>query len=307
MGDLEKAKAVSTTRPSPKRVGPPFGAHLSVAGGLENAFAAGIEVGCDCLQIFVKNQRQWRAPILTDDAIARFREASNETQIAPVVAHASYLLNLASPEEANRDKSVRAMIDELERCEALGVSALIFHPGAHMDDTPENGIKRIVLLLNEVHKACRGYNTIVLLETTAGQGSAIGWHFDQLACILGGVRNTDALGVCLDTCHLFAAGYDFRSEEGYTAMMDEMESAFGVGRVRCIHTNDSKKECGSRVDRHDHIGKGKIGKAAFAHFVNDPRFADVPFILETPKGKDGRGTDFDKVNLKQLRMLVQHR
>jgi len=294
----------SVTR-STTAVGIRFGAHLSVAGGLENAFQAGVEVGCDCLQVFVKNQRQWHAPTLTDEQTARYREAADATGLTPVVAHASYLLNLASPDASNRARSVRAMIDELERCEALGVSALIFHPGAHMDDTLEAGIERIVASLDQVHRACRGFTSMILLETTAGQGSAIGWHFDHLSAILDGVKLSDRLAVCLDTCHLFAAGYDFRTSEGYATMIDEMDRAFGVNRVRCIHTNDSKKPCGSRVDRHEHIGKGKIGKAGFAHFVNDPRFADVPFILETPKGKDGRGTNFDKVNLKRLRSLVR--
>jgi deoxyribonuclease IV len=283
---------------------PRFGTHMSVAGGLENAFQAGVDAGCDCLQIFVKNQRQWQAASLTDEQITRYREAAHATGLAPVVAHASYLLNLASPDASNRERSVRAMIDELERCEALGVSALIFHPGAALDDTLEAGIARIIESLDEVHRACPGLATTILLETTAGQGSAIGWHFDQLAAILDGVKASDRLGVCLDTCHLFAAGHDFRTADGYAKMIDEMDRAFGLTRVRCIHTNDSKKECGSRVDRHEHIGKGKIGKAGFAHFVNDPRFQDVPFILETPKGKDGRGTDLDRVNLKRLRGLL---
>jgi deoxyribonuclease-4 len=324
---------------------PRFGAHMSVAGGLENAFAAGEAVGCDCLQIFVKNQRQWRAGPLTDEQIARFRKARSATGLAPVVAHASYLLNLASPSRNTRDMSVNTMVDELTRCEALGVEALVFHPGSHMnagDTKPRSdeagkgnnamqsepqapargldpslalrvpmeteaeraGIERIAESLDEVHRQCSGFATMILLESTAGQGSAIGWHFGQLAAILDRVRESDRLGVCLDTCHLFAAGYDFRTAEGYAAMIDELDRTVGVSRVRCIHTNDSKRELGSRVDRHEHIGKGKIGKAGFVHFVNDPRFVDVPFILETPKGKDGRGTDLDRVNLKRLRAMI---
>lgn len=281
-----------------------FGAHMSVAGGLENAFTAGVEVGCDCLQIFVKNQRQWKAAPLSEDQISRYKETASATKLALVVAHASYLLNLASPVSEARTKSVRAMIDELQRCEALGVSALIFHPGAHMDDTMQNGIKRIAKSLNEVHQACAGFNTTILLETTAGQGSAIGWQFDQLSDIFDQTKQPELLGVCLDTCHLFAAGYDFRKPQGYKKMMNEMEQTFGVQKVKCIHLNDSKKDCGSRVDRHDHIGKGKIGLEGFKHFVNDKRFRNIPFILETPKGKDGRGTPYDKVNLKRLRDLI---
>jgi len=336
---------------------PRFGAHMSVARGLENAFGAGAAVGCDCLQIFVKNQRQWRAGPLTDEQVARFHEARSAAGLAPVIAHASYLLNLASPSDATRAMSVNAMVDELTRCEALGVDFLVFHPGAHMnsevrsakfedrnqsrerkradhpnrnregeesllpitdfqlpiglpanrpDDDPAviGGIERIASALDEVHRRCAGFRTMVLLESTAGQGTAIGWHFGQLAAVLDRVRKSDRLGVCLDTCHLFAAGYDFRTVEGYAAMIDELDRTVGVSRVGCIHVNDSKRELGSRVDRHEHIGKGKVGKSGFAHFVNDPRFVNVPFILETPKGKDGRGTDLDKVNLKRLRAMI---
>ncbi len=286
---------------------PPLGAHMSVAGGIENAFAAGAAVGCDCLQVFVKNQRQWRAPALKSEQIAAYKAAERETGLSPVVAHASYLLNLASPDDANRNKSITAMVDELERCEALGVSALIFHPGAHMDGTLKAGIKRIARSLNEVHRKCQGFGTTILLESTAGQGTAIGHRFEHLASILDGVRESDRLGVCLDTCHLFAAGYDFRKKSGYDEMMAELDSAVGISTVRCIHTNDSKRECGSRVDRHEHIGRGKIGQTGFAHFLNDPRWSNTPFILETPKGKDGRGTPLDKVNLKRLRSLCEKR
>ena len=286
---------------------PPIGSHMSVAGGLENGFSAGAAVGCDCLQVFVKNQRQWRAPALKSEQITAYKAAERETGLSPVVAHASYLLNLASPDDANRNKSIAAMVDELERCEALGVSALIFHPGAHMDDTLEAGIKRIARSLNAVHKKCQGFDTTILLESTAGQGTAIGYRFEHLASIFDGVTDSDRLGVCLDTCHLFAAGYDFRKENGYDRMMAELDSTVGISTVRCIHTNDSKRECGSRVDRHEHIGKGKIGISGFAHFMKDKRWRHTPFILETPKGKDGRGTEFDKVNLKRLRSLCRNR
>jgi deoxyribonuclease-4 len=285
--------------------GPVFGAHRSIGGGFENAFQSGRAVGCACLQIFVKNQRQWRADPLTEDQIARYRAAEGETGLAPVIAHASYLLNLASPDERQRRKSVVGLIDELERCEALGVSALAIHPGAHMDDSLEAGIDRVAKSLSKVHGACPGYRCMVLLETTAGQGSAIGWRFDHLAEILDRTVDPDRLGICLDTCHLFAAGYDFRTPEGYAAMMDELESVIGLAKVKCIHVNDSKREAGSRIDRHEHIGKGRIGKKGFIHFVNDRRFAGMPMIIETPKGEDGRGTDLDKVNLRRLRSYMQ--
>lgn len=296
---------------------PRFGAHMSAAGGLENAFAAAQKCECDALQVFVKNQRQWKAAELNPNQIEAYKQAAGKTKISPVVAHASYLINLASPDNDMRQKSIDALADEHRRCEILGIDGLVFHPGAHLDDTIHNGIKRIIKALNDIqknaakqqrqttgkehdhHKPCT-----ILLETTAGQGSAIGYRFEQLRDILAGLKNPGAFGICLDTCHLFAAGYDFRTTEGYSAMIDEMESAIGVASVQCIHTNDSKKECGSRVDRHDHIGKGKIGNEGFRHFVNDPTWHNLPFILETPKGKDGRGSDLDKVNIKRLKKLI---
>ncbi len=300
------------------RPAPILGAHLSVAGGLELALSDAKALGCECVQIFVKNQRQWRAPPLREEQIERFRDMRNATRVSPVVAHASYLLNLASPDDRVRQRSLEAMTDELQRCEALGVDYLVFHPGAHcepewrmvnseyrMTGADRRGIEHIVRSLDEVHRRCAGFRTMILLETTAGQGTAIGWRFEQLRGILDRVAAADRLGVCLDTCHLFAAGYDFRTAEGYAAMMQELDPIIGVARVRCIHMNDSKRELGSRVDRHEHIGKGKIGKIGFGHFLNDRRFAGVPMILETPKGVDGRGTNLDKVNLRRLRRLIR--
>jgi len=310
---------------SGKQGGLILGSHLSVAGGLERALTEAAALGCDCVQIFVKNQRQWRAAPLSEEQITRFRAAQSATHVAPVVAHASYLLNLASPDEPARQRSIDALTDELQRCEALGVAYLVFHPGAHLNvedriqsrdsnqyrDREEAGtspamlagIERIAMSLDEVHRRCAGFRAMILLETTAGQGTSIGWRFEQLRGVLDRVKAPDQLGVCLDTCHLFAAGYDFRTPETYAAMTDELDRIIGLARVRCIHMNDSKRELGSRVDRHEHIGKGKIGKCGFAHFLNDPRFAGVPMILETPKGIDGRGTNLDRVNLRRLRSL----
>lgn len=284
-----------------------FGSHLSVAGGLENAIGEALRLECDCVQIFVKNQRQWRAAKLSDEAVTRFKDAVRDAPppgVHPIVAHASYLLNLGSPDGGTRKQSIAAMIDELERCEALGVSSLVFHPGAHLTGTLEEGIAHVAKSLNEVHRACPGFRTMILLESTAGQGSAIGWQFSHLAEIIDRVSDSQRLGVCLDTCHLFAAGYDIRTPETYAVTMDELHRTVGCDRVKCIHVNDSKRELASRVDRHEHIGKGKIGKSAFAHFINDSRFFGVPMILETPKGKDGREVDFDKTNLKRLRAMI---
>lgn len=285
-------------------IGQRFGAHLSVAGGFENAFAAAVQVGCDCLAIFVKNQRQWRAPPLRNDQILAYHEAEKRTGIGPVVAHASYLLNLASPTAAGRDRSVAALIDELQRCEALGVPFLVVHPGAHMGDGIDAGIRRIVYSLEQVHASTGGFKTMILLESTAGQGTCIGHEIPQLGRVLAGVRMPERVAICLDTCHLFAAGYDLRKKDAYDAMMEELGCHVGIERVKCVHVNDSKGACGSRLDRHAHITKGQIGKAGFINVLNEPRLSHAPRILETPKGVDGRGVDMDRVNLARLRKLV---
>lgn len=284
--------------------GQPFGAHMSVAGGLENAFHAGVAAGCDCVQIFVKNQRQWSAPPLTEGAIEAYRKAAAETGLAPVIAHASYLINLASPEPVTRRRSIDALADELHRCVALPVPYLVLHPGAHLDQGLDAGIDLIVAGLDEVHRRVENPSSQILLEATAGQGSAIGHEVEHLGRILSGVADRSRLGVCVDTCHVFAAGYDIRTAEGYERLIGELRQHVGLDRIKCIHVNDSVRDCGSRVDRHEHIGKGKIGDAGFIRLLNDPRLADVPKILETPKGVDGRGTDLDRVNLKRLRGFI---
>lgn len=282
-----------------------FGAHLSVAGGLHLAFDAAVKVGCDCMQIFVKNQRQWSARPLRDEEASIFREAQARTRIAPVVAHASYLINMASPDDRLRKKSVAALIDELTRCEALGVTGLVVHPGAHMGEGVDEGIRRVARSLDEMHAATRGFNSsMILLESTAGQGTTLGHQIAQLGAMIEQTSDPDRLGVCIDTCHLFAAGYDLRDASAYNAMMHELETHVGLSRVRCIHVNDSKGDCGSRIDRHEHITKGRIGKAGFANLLNDPRLAHVPRILETPKGVDGRGDDLDRVNIGRLKRLI---
>lgn len=281
-----------------------FGVHVSTVGGIEHAFENGRRVGCDCIQIFVKNQRQWAARPLPAEQVSAFRAAAAETGIFPVFAHASYLLNLAAPEKDIRRKSIRALIDELQRCEALGIAGLVIHPGAHKGTGVEAGVRRIGASLGEVHNSTKGFACRILLESTAGQGSAIGHEIEHLGRILGGTPQSDRLGICLDSCHLFAAGYDLRKIEICEAMINDLAQHVGLNRIECMHTNDSKTNCGSRVDRHEHITKGKMGRQAFVNLLNDKRLAAVPRILETPKGKDGRGTDLDKVNLKRLRSLV---
>ncbi|MFQ5423482.1 MAG: deoxyribonuclease IV [Phycisphaerae bacterium] len=282
-----------------------FGAHMSVAGGFENAFDAGAAAGCDCLQIFVKNQRQWTAPPLKDEQVAAYRAARRRTGLTPVVAHAAYLLNLASPDPALRKKSTRALIDELTRCEALGVAGLVLHPGSHMGDGVDKGIKRIARALDGVHRATGGFRCRVLLESTAGQGTSIGHEIAQLGRILDAASESDRLGVCLDTCHLFAAGYDLSAPDDYERTIGELSQYVGLDRVACVHVNDSKGECGGRLDRHEHIGEGRLGRKGFAHLLNDVRLAAAPRILETPKGVDDRGRDLDRVNLGRLRRLVR--
>lgn len=257
------------------------------------------------MQIFVKNQRQWSAPPLSPDAVRAFREHPQAARVAPVIAHASYLLNLASADRAARAKSLAALTDELQRCEALGVAGLVLHPGAAGDSDMSSAIRRIAVALNDVLAAVPDGRCAILLETTAGQGSAVGWRFEHLADLLAGVEAGDRVGACLDTCHLFAAGYDFRTADDYALMIAELDRLIGVRRVRCIHVNDSVKPLGSRVDRHAHIGEGEIGLAGFRHFVNDPRWADLPMILETPKGEDDQGRDYDALNLQRLRRLIR--
>jgi deoxyribonuclease IV len=277
------------------------GAHMSIAGGIHNAFARAQQAGCRTLQIFLKSSNQWKGKILTESDRLFYAEAEKRSGIGPVVAHSSYLINLASPDPALHEKSLGAFMEEMERANFLGVSCVILHPGAHMGAGESQGIARVARALNralsQVAPPVR-----ILLENTAGQGSSLGHSFDQLAAILERVRDEGRIGVCVDTCHTFAAGYDIRTEEGYAKTMREFDRLIGTRRISVFHVNDCKKELGSRVDRHTHIGRGQIGLAAFRCLVNDRRFAKVPKILETPKGED---LEEDKMNLATLRSLVR--
>ena len=221
-----------------------------------------------------------------------------------MVAHGTYLVNLASPDRAVWRRSVGACLDELVRCERLGIRDLVIHPGAHGGRGVLAGIARAVTALDELFDRTAGAQVRILLETTAGQGNAVGYEFEQLGEIAGGVGNARRVGVCVDTAHVFAAGYDLRTPDGYAETIERLARAVGLRRVRCLHLNDSKTACGSRVDRHDHIGKGKLGRAAFRMLLGDERLASVPRILETPKGQDGRGRSYDRNNLDTLRRLV---
>jgi len=282
--------------------GPLLGAHMSIAGGVGNAFIQGKKVACDAIQIFTKSSRQWASKPYSKEEIEQFHINRKETGIGTVVAHDSYLLNMGSPDGALRARSIAAFIDELERCEVLGVTNLIAHPGAHVGAGELDGIKTIAKSLDEVHKACPGYRVKVTLEITAGQGSNLGYRFEQIGNMIDATRESDSLRVCFDTEHAFAAGYDIRTREGYERTFDEFDEAIGIKLLAAFHLNDSKKEFNSRVDRHEHIGKGFIGVEAFRMLVNDRRFWGLPMCLETPKGPDLKE---DRENLELLRSLIR--
>lgn len=282
-----------------------FGAHMSIAGGLHLAFARAVEAGCDCMQVFVKNQRQWRAKPLDAQALAAWQAAREQTGISEIVAHDAYLINLAAPNDKIWQTSIDAFCDELTRCHQMGIDKLVTHPGSHNGSGESAGIKRVAQALDIIHERAELSDVTVLLEITAGQGTNLGYRFEHLADIIAGVKSRIPLAVCLDTCHMFAAGYDIGTDDGYDQTIAAIEKSVGIQAVRCIHSNDSKKPLGSRVDRHEHIGQGTIGVQAFRRFANDPRFAPVPMILETPKEQDAHGQDMDRVNLATLRNLVE--
>lgn len=280
---------------------PLLGAHMSISGGVDKALLLGKTVDCDAIQIFTKSSRQWASKPYTKEEIELFNLNRKATGIATVIAHDSYLLNLGSPDGSLRSRSITAFIDELERCEVLGVSNLVAHPGAHVGAGENEGIKIIARSLDEVHKACPGYNVKVTLEITAGQGSNLGYRFEQIGNIIDATRESDRLRVCFDTEHAFAAGYDIRTKEGYERTFTEFDEEIGLDRLAAFHLNDSKKELNSRVDRHEHIGKGHIGVETFRLLMNDKRFWDLPMCLETPKGPD---LAEDRDNLTLLRSLI---
>ena len=291
---------VAKTRVKPR--GPLLGAHMSIAGGVGNALLDGKKVDCEAIQIFTKSSRQWAAKPLGGEEIEQFKINQKETGIATVLAHDSYLLNLGSPDPELRKRSIAAFIDELERCEALGVSHLIAHPGAHVGAGETEGIKTIAKSLDEAHTACPGYDAKVTLEITAGQGTNLGYRFEQIGAIIDATQESDRLRVCFDTEHAFAAGYDLRTQEGYERTFSEFDETIGLELLAAFHLNDSKKEFNSRVDRHEHIGKGFIGVEGFRLLMNDKRFWGLPMCLETPKGPDLKE---DRENLILLRSLIR--
>lgn len=284
-----------------KKQAPLLGAHMSIAGGVDKAVERAVSAGCNVLQIFVKNNNRWNGVPLLPEVVERFQKNWKAAGLRSVVAHAAYLINLASPRRELWERSIAAVQEELERCERLGLDFLIIHPGAHLGEGETAGIERVARALDRIHDKCGEFRVRLALESTAGQGTTLGYRFEHLRDILEQSAYPDLTRVCVDTCHIFAAGYDIRSEEAYRETIGQFDETVGLEKLKVFHFNDSKREMGSRVDRHHHIGKGKIGENGFRWILNDPRFVKIPKILETPKGDDLKE---DKRNLKVLRSLV---
>jgi deoxyribonuclease-4 len=285
---------------------PRLGAHLSIAGGLPRAVDRAVATRCEALQIFTKSAGQWRARVLPPEEIAQFRAQVDEAGIHPVVAHNSYLINLAAADPVLRAQSIGALGEELDRAESLGLLGLVMHPGSYTSGTETGGLELIAAGLAEVLRARPRARAMVLLEHTAGQGTNLGHRFEHLAAILARLDGSPRVGVCLDTCHLLAAGYDLTSDAGYCETFESFDRLVGIDRIRAFHLNDSKKPRGSRVDRHEHIGKGHLGPEAFRRLLTDPRFAALPMLLETPKldtPESRRKSDADPWDVRNLRML----
>lgn len=279
-----------------------LGAHMSISGGVDRSLPLGKKVGCDTIQIFTKNSNQWNAKALSDTEIEKFKANRKETGIELVVAHDAYLINLGSPDDALWKRSVEAFIVEMNRCEQLGIPYLITHPGAHMGAGEEKGIRRIAGAIDRIQEKTGGFQVMILLETTAGQGSNLGYRFEQIAAIIEHTRRKKGLGVCFDTCHVFAAGYEMRDAKSFRKTFDEFDRVIGFDRLKAFHLNDSLKGFGSRVDRHQHIGKGEMGIEPFRMLLNDGDLSRFPMYLETPKGPDYAE---DVENLKVLRSLIR--
>ncbi|MEC7768501.1 MAG: deoxyribonuclease IV, partial [Acidobacteriota bacterium] len=258
---------------------PRLGAHMSIAGGLPLAVERARAADCDTLQIFTKSASQWRARPLPAAEVTAFRASASDLDIRPIVAHASYLINLAAPNPALRQRSINALAEELDRADALGLLGVVLHPGSYTTGTEESGLRLVSEAIDEVF-ASRGNGTELLLEHTAGQGTNLGHRFEHLATIIGGTSAKERLGICLDTCHLLAAGYDIATPDGYSRTFDDFEAQVGLDRLRVLHLNDSKHPCGSRRDRHDHIGRGWVGLETFGRLLQDPQLAQLPMVLE---------------------------
>ncbi len=288
----------------PVGTGPLVGAHMSAAGGLVRAVERAVDAGCRALQVFTKNSNQWAGKPVVPAEAAEFRKAAGAAGLSPLVSHSAYLINLASPDPVVRTRSVEALVDEIVRCDANGIPFLVLHPGSHGGDGEETGLDRIARGLDGAAAKTPASGTTVLLETAAGQGACLGHDFAHLAAILARSDSRSRLALCLDTCHVHAAGYDVVSKTGWRKTLDALDSACGIGLVKVIHANDSKKERGCRVDRHERIGHGAIGEKGFANLMIEPAFEHVPKILETPKDEEGR---WDREGLAALRKLARRK
>ncbi len=284
-----------------------FGAHMSIAGGLHLAAERASQAGCDVLQIFTKNNNQWQRKPLSDEDCAQFVDAMSKYSLSAPIAHASYLINLASPDATLWQKSLDALVIEWQRCEQLQLEGLVVHPGAHTTSSAEQGQQRIADAVQSAIGAVKPKHCRLLLENTAGQGSCLGWQIEQLAWLLTAI-DSPHVGICWDTCHALAAGYDFRTAKGLKELISQLETTQVLERISAIHINDSKKECGTRVDRHEHIGLGFIGPDGMQRFLRSAPFKSLPMYLETPKGIDEEsGLDWDVKNLATLRRLSTSR
>lgn len=285
---------------------PWLGTHVSIAGGLYKGLLTAQKHGCQSVQLFSKSPSQWDVAELAPEDVKRFRDTLRETRLRYPIIHDSYLINLASPEDALYRRSIEAFVIEMQRAEQLGMAYLVAHPGSYVDSDEDTGLTRIALALDEVHQRCAGYQVQILLETTAGQGTSLGHRFEHLAKIFSLVQHPERMGVCFDTCHVFAAGYALSPRKEYLATMRAFDRLLDVRRIRAFHLNDSRKPFGSRVDRHHHLGEGHLGLEPFRLIVNDRRFQSRPMILETPK-EEIEGVHMDDVNLKILREMMQNK
>jgi len=277
---------------------------MSIQGGVHRAIERGEALSCTAIQVFTRNQVQWRAAPLTDEKCEQFKAAWAASGVGPIVAHANYLIDLASADERVARLSLDHLIVEFQRAAALGLQWVVLHPGCHQGRGSEAGLRQVAESATRAMEATRDLSVGLLLETTAGQGTSLGWRFEHLACLLEAIAPPERLGVCFDTCHVFAAGYDLRTPETYEATMAEFDRVVGLSRIHAVHVNDAKRDLGSRVDRHEQIGRGKLGRGAFRCLLRDARLAAVPKIIETPKEDDERD-DWDMANLRLLRRLAR--
>ena len=285
------------------KLDPLIGAHMSIAGGAFKAIAQGDSVNVSAIQIFTKNNNQWKSKTLTDEDVERFNDARNNSPIRSYVGHTGYLINLASPKIEVYEKSIASLTDEIERADRLGLSDLVMHPGAHLGEGEDYAISKISETLNSIFVATRDAKTRLSLETTAGQGSGIGYKFEHIAEIIDRIEDKNRVSVCLDTCHVFAAGYELRNKPAWNATFKDFDEIVGLDYLKVIHVNDSKKPFGSRVDRHEHLGEGELGIEPFKFLMQDRRFEGIPKILETPKGDDPEAND--RRNLDILRSFAK--